>query len=665
MSEIVSGSMSANSESMGIGPEHPAGCPCCGNSSNEKPEAAPLDSSAPLSSNPGFDIVGASAGNAGALAIGGSVSGYINSNGDHDWYAVNLVAGQSYTFTLTSSGGAYDPYLRLRDGSGTTLAENDDSGGLNSRIVFTATTSGTYYLDAGAFGDTTAGGYQLGAAAYTPPPVYTYDQIASFLTTGYWGGAVSHWTPGSTITYNVQGLLPAAATLAREAFTLWQDAINLRFVETTGPAQITLDDTQAGAFADFNSINNVTTSATVNIAQNWSGEATPGHDSYTLQTFIHEIGHTLGLGHGGSYNGNAVYGVDNHYQNDTWAATVMSYFDPSNYNGASDRYVMTPMIADLVALQGIYGANTTTRATNTVYGHNSTAGSTYDFSTYTTTPSFTIWDGGGIDTIDASGYSDAQTINLRPEQSSSIGGLQQNIHVARGAVIENAIGGSGNDMIQGNTADNTVHGMGGNDTIDVSTGNDTVYGGDGNDTLIGRAGNDTLYGDAGDDVIDGGLDNDTMIGGNGNDRMYGYLGNDRIEGQDGNDFGWGDGGNDTLIGATGRDDMRGAAGNDVIYGGLGDDYYFGGSESDRFYLMDGGIITNEFDAILDFEDTDTGGVVNDYIYLPSAARYASLIFDQGEYTWIATWDPAAPDGLHYNAIVGTTAAAVMDNIVYV
>ena len=59
-------------------------------------------------------------------------------------------------------------------------------------------------------------------------------------------------------------------------------------------------------------------------------------------------------------------------------------------------------------------------------------------------------DGSGIDTVDFSGYSANQTINLAEASSgsttgsiSSVGGLIGNMTIAVGTVIENAIGGSG------------------------------------------------------------------------------------------------------------------------------------------------------------------------------------------------------------------------------
>src|SRR5688572_5951888 len=90
------------------------------------------------------------------IAIGSSVSSTIETSNDHDWFRIELVAGQTVTITLRASGTSPlgDPYLRVRDASGNVLRENDDSGGsLNSTINFTATTTGSYFIDAGAWAD--------------------------------------------------------------------------------------------------------------------------------------------------------------------------------------------------------------------------------------------------------------------------------------------------------------------------------------------------------------------------------------------------------------------------------------------------------------------------------------------------------------------------------
>ena len=96
---------------------------------------------------------------AGRVAVGGSVTGNIGSNGDRDWFAVELVAGRKYQIDLrgsrTGDGTLFDPYFRGiydADGNFFTDTDDDDGGvGLNSRVTFTLTAGGTYYIAAGAY----------------------------------------------------------------------------------------------------------------------------------------------------------------------------------------------------------------------------------------------------------------------------------------------------------------------------------------------------------------------------------------------------------------------------------------------------------------------------------------------------------------------------------
>jgi serralysin len=549
------------------------------------------------SESPGADSVPGSTGTTLTLSSGSSVRGYVNSSGDQDWYAVTLTAGQTYTFALSGfgSGALSDSYLRLINSSGTQVAFDDDNGPLaNSLLTFTASTSGTYYVSAQGYG-TTIGQYLLTMATGTTPyaPVVTVNDIADYLTNTYWevnGGTAHHWGV-TTITYNVQGLSAARADLARVAFQLWSEVANLTFVETTGSAQIMLDDTQAGAFASSNYSNGIITSASINVEPTWYGSSS-AIDSYTLQTFIHEIGHALGLGHAGPYNGSATYGVDNTYANDTWQYTVMSYMPESNFGGASYRFTMTAMIADILAIQNLYGAPTT-RAGDTVYGFGSTAGSMYNFASYSQAPALTIYDSGGTDTLNCSSYSQNQVINLTGGSFSNVGGLVGNICIYTTSVIENAIGGSGADTITGNATDNALDGGAGNDTLIGGVGNDTLYGGAGVDTMIGGVGNDTYFVDSVFDVIveNAGEGIDTVyissnyampnnvewlyiteaagsITGVGNVLDNGIVGNSSNNALDGG------AGNDTLIGGAGNDTLYGGTGVDGMYGGVGNDTYF-------------------------------------------------------------------------------------------
>ena len=111
------------------------------------------------------------------LTVGGSTTGDLHALGDHDFHKVTLTAGRTYRFNLDGadfgSGKLTDPMLELRNSAGTVVAKNDNAGGTNnSRIDFTATTSGTYFANARTLqqttglefpGDLGTGGYKLAA----------------------------------------------------------------------------------------------------------------------------------------------------------------------------------------------------------------------------------------------------------------------------------------------------------------------------------------------------------------------------------------------------------------------------------------------------------------------------------------------------------------------
>jgi Bacterial pre-peptidase C-terminal domain len=86
------------------------------------------------------------------LNVGDTAQGVLSSSSDHDWYRVNLVAGQTYSFAMTGTGtdNAIDTYLRLYAADGTTVLASDDDGlpNANSVFTYTATATGTYYIDA-------------------------------------------------------------------------------------------------------------------------------------------------------------------------------------------------------------------------------------------------------------------------------------------------------------------------------------------------------------------------------------------------------------------------------------------------------------------------------------------------------------------------------------
>ena len=112
---------------------------------------------------------------AGAVAVGGSATGVIERDGDRDWFALPLEQGKTYQFDLSggsATGGQAlaDPYLRgIHDAAGNLIAgtANDDYGtGRNSRVTFTATADGAYYVSAGAY-RTNQGAYTLSVTDIT------------------------------------------------------------------------------------------------------------------------------------------------------------------------------------------------------------------------------------------------------------------------------------------------------------------------------------------------------------------------------------------------------------------------------------------------------------------------------------------------------------------
>jgi len=333
---------------------------------------------------------------------------------------------------------------------------------------------------------------------------YSYDQAANKIATTGWAGAAT--TP---ITYAFRASDASSATFVKlnatqmaaveSALDLWSDIANITFtrVAPTGysnSASILIGgdtnpaDYAYGYFPGSRLASSVDGDLTLNPANNWFTNVSYG--SYDFTTIIHELGHTIGLDHPGAYNGGTpTYAANAEYLQDSLQYTVMSYFDAEN-TGASFAGIQpsTPLLHDIAAAQLLYGANMHTRTGNTVYGFHSNADrAAFHIDAATQKSVFAIWDAGGSDTLDLSGYSPASKINLNQMTFSSAGGLKDNISIARGVWIENAIGGAGNDTITGNAIANCLKGGAGNDTITGGNGIDTLFGGAGYDSFVFNA----------------------------------------------------------------------------------------------------------------------------------------------------------------------------------
>ncbi|RXF74337.1 M10 family metallopeptidase C-terminal domain-containing protein [Hansschlegelia zhihuaiae] len=322
--------------------------------------------------------------------------------------------------------------------------------------------------------------------------------LVDYLAHGDGSTPALRWADTS-LTVSLKGLSDDARMLAaaRAALDIWTEATGITFEQVRTNADISFGNGEGGAFAELNyTARGEMIHAHVNVAENWMNgfpaDQRWGVGDYGLQTFIHEIGHALGLNHAGSYNGQGSYEQDAIFAKDTWKWSIMSYFDQRSDGSQIDYFISFPAVADVAAIDQLYGP-AKIREGHDVY----TMETLLDLQNKGT---FTLVDTGGVDRFDFRGFKDGAFIDMRGGGFSTLGGKPNDFAVALGTKIENAIGSDATDSFTGNTADNLLNGGGYNDYL---------IGGDGNDTLIGGGGNfmpglkigDDLTGGAGEDVF--------------------------------------------------------------------------------------------------------------------------------------------------------------------
>jgi hypothetical protein len=383
----------------------------------------------------------------------GSVFG---NDSDADGDPLALVAYDS----ITASGGivqmnadgtfTYTPAAGFTGSDSFTYTVGDGNGGqatATAAIMVGSAEAVPYYVEGLLYSQdwkrlNYPGDYETGATV-----TYTFlDAIPSYYSETSWSQNL------------FQAFTEQQEQVTRDALALIENATNLNFVEVASPNDATItfglydfaDGTLGVGFAPYAGTPTGTGASDVWIDNDLAG-STIDVATKAYYVLLHELGHAIGLNH-----------PDVPAEEDNRQYSVMSYAPHSTMSGDVSGY----QLFDIAALQYLYGANTGYATGNNVYDFNALDGAIE-----------TIWDAGGHDTLDMSAATHAVNLDLAEGAFSTVAASgSDNLALAFGTVIEDAIGGAYDDRIAGNEAANTLTGNGGADTFVFASnwGNDTI-----------------------------------------------------------------------------------------------------------------------------------------------------------------------------------------------
>ena len=526
----------------------------------------------------------------GVVALGGVATGNLDFTGDHDWFAASLTAGVQYTFDLlgqsVGAGTLPDPFMQLFDGTGTFITSNDDGGGnLNSRIVYTPSTTGTYFVDAGAFANAYTGTYELIATfpGVTINGTAGNDLIDSTHTPGGQpfagiGNDTINGNAGNDTLNGGPGADMMSGGLGNDTYIV--DLLGDQAIENPGEGTDTVNASISFTLGANVEKLTLTGAASINGTGNSLANTITGNAAANILT---------GLDGNDTLNGGA--GADTMYGgvgNDTY--TVDNAGDQANENPAEGTDLVNASVSftlganvENLTLTGAASINGTGNSLNNVITGNAAANILTGLD-----GNDTLGGGAGADTMYGGLGNDTYIVDNVSDQANENPGegtdlVNASVSFTLGANVENltltgaaAINGTGNTLnnaITGNAAANILTGLDGNDTLGGGAGADTMIGGLGNDTYtVDNAGDQANENPGeGTDLVNASIsftlganvENLTLTGAasiNGTGNALGNL----ITGNAAANI---------LTGLDGNDTLGGGAGADTMNGGLGDDTY--------------------------------------------------------------------------------------------
>ena len=242
--------------------------------------------------------------------------------------------------------------------------------------------------------------------------------------------------------------------IVKQALAKYSDISNVVFIESSTPEEASLrffrDDLSSAG------------------RETYGGYASEGEihiksaHKILPEAILHEIGHIVGFKHPSNYENSTTPIPHLDKAEDNSNTTNMTY----NWVNLDENLKPDELrIFDKAAVHYLHGVNPEAKANNDTY---------YIEDRY-------IWDGAGIDTVSAKEKTHPVTINLNEgswiysgEKESSI--LADNkAFIGFGTTIENAEGGSGNDVLIGNASHNVLTGNAGDDRLIGGEGLDVAF----------------------------------------------------------------------------------------------------------------------------------------------------------------------------------------------